>query len=128
MAETHAVSRSTLGLAAEYAVASELCRRNVYAQLTLGNQKRTDLLVFSESGQLARLEVKGKQGGTWPSCRGVSGRRTFLIFTAVMCRIASSCHFLMASLNMPRASSSPPSGAGYSAGTVLGVPNLITAP
>ncbi len=76
----HAVNRSTLGLAAEYAVASELCRRNVYAQLTLGTQKRTDLLVFSEAGHLARLEVKGKQGKTWPSCRGISGKRTFLVF------------------------------------------------
>ena len=76
------VSRSTLGLAAEYAVAAELCRRNVYAQLTLGNQKRTDLLAFSETGQLIRLEVKGKQGRSWPSCRGISGRRTFLIFFA----------------------------------------------
>lgn len=74
------VSRSTLGLAAEYAVAAELCRRNVYAQLTLGNQKRTDLLAFSETGQLVRLEVKGKQGRSWPSCRGISGKRTFLIF------------------------------------------------
>ena len=74
------VSRSTLGLAAEYAVAAELCRRNVYAQLTLGNQKRTDLLAFSETGQLVRLEVKGKQGRSWPSCRGISGKRAFLIF------------------------------------------------
>jgi len=77
---TRSVDRGTLGLAAEYAVASELCRRNIYAQLTLGNQKRTDLLAFSESGRLARLEVKGKQGRAWPSCRGVSGRNAFLVF------------------------------------------------
>ena len=74
------INRSTLGLAGEYAVATELCRRNIYAQLTLGNQKRTDLLAFSETGKLVRLEVKGKQGQSWPSCRGISGKRTFLIF------------------------------------------------
>jgi hypothetical protein len=36
------ISKSTLGLAADYAVASELCRRNIYAQPTFGHQKRTD--------------------------------------------------------------------------------------
>ncbi|MDY0059813.1 MAG: hypothetical protein RBU45_08395 [Myxococcota bacterium] len=74
------IPRSTLGLAAEYAVAAELCRRGTYAQLTLGNQKRTDLLVFSESGGLARLEVKAKQGRDWPNCRGICGPNAFLVF------------------------------------------------
>ena len=31
------MSRDTLGLAAEYAVASELCRRNIYAELAEHN-------------------------------------------------------------------------------------------
>jgi len=74
------IPRSTLGLAAEYAVAAELCRRGTYAQLTLGNQKRTDLLVFSESGGLARLEVKAKQGRDWPNCKGIWGPNAFLVF------------------------------------------------
>jgi len=33
------IDRHTLGLSAEFAVASELCRRNIYAQLTLGLRK-----------------------------------------------------------------------------------------
>ena len=41
------IDKSILGVAGEFAVASELCKRNIYAQLTLGNQKRVDLLVFS---------------------------------------------------------------------------------
>jgi hypothetical protein len=47
------ISRNTLGLAAEFAVASELCRRNVYAQLTLGHQKRTDLLIFGANDKIS---------------------------------------------------------------------------
>lgn len=40
------MSKELVGLSGEYAVASELCRRGVYAQLTLGHHKRTDLLVL----------------------------------------------------------------------------------
>ena len=69
-----------LGLAAEYAVASELCRRNLYAQLTLGHQKKTDILVFSEAGEVARIEVKAKQGSEWPNCKGIAGGNVFLVF------------------------------------------------
>jgi hypothetical protein len=69
-----------LGLAAEYAVASELCRRGIYAQLTFGNQKRTDILVFSSSGRVARIEVKSKQGPVWPNCKGIADKRAFLVF------------------------------------------------
>ena len=74
------ISRNLLGLAAEFAVASELCRRNLYAQLTLGNQKRTDLLLMSHDGQFHRVDVKAKQGPTWPNCRGVYGDNVFLVF------------------------------------------------
>jgi hypothetical protein len=73
------ISRSTLGLAAEYAVASELCRRNIYAQPTFGHQKRTDLLIFAED-ELLRIEVKGKQGRDWPNCKGIYGDNIFLVF------------------------------------------------
>ena len=59
-----------LGLAAEFAVASELCRRNVYAQLTLGMRRRVDILVETESGML-RIQVKAKQRRVWPSCIGM---------------------------------------------------------
>lgn len=74
------ISKNALGLAAEYAVASELCRRNVYAQLTLGHQKRTDLLIFGEENRVVRIEVKGKQGREWPNCQGIYGENVFLVF------------------------------------------------
>jgi hypothetical protein len=73
------VEGGTIGLAAEYAVAAELCRRGVYAQHTLGHQKRTDLLVFLGDGEMARIEVKAS--GT-PNGRrkGIFGKRAFLVF------------------------------------------------
>jgi hypothetical protein len=74
------MSRNSLALAAEYAVASELCRRNMYAQLTLGYQKRTDLLIFGEENRVLRIEVKGKQGREWPNCKGIYGEDVFLVF------------------------------------------------
>jgi len=57
---TQKISKSTLGIAAEYSVAGELCRRNLYAQLTLENQKRTDILVFSEDEELTRNRSESK--------------------------------------------------------------------
>lgn len=66
------LSKETLGLAAEFAVASELCRRGIYAQLTLGNRKRTDLLVDSEDGQMLHVQVKAKQKREWPALKGIS--------------------------------------------------------
>lgn len=43
------LSKELIGLAGEYAVASELCRLEVYAQLTLGSHKQTDILVETET-------------------------------------------------------------------------------
>lgn len=74
------ISQNALSLAAEFAVASELCRRNIYAQLTLGHQKRTDLLIFDEDNKLLRVEVKSKQGRDWPNCKGVYGDNVILVF------------------------------------------------
>ncbi len=46
------MKRENVNMAGEYAVASELCRRNLYAQVTLGKQKRTDILVYTpETGK-----------------------------------------------------------------------------
>lgn len=73
------IPKDTLGLAAEFAVASELCRRGIYAQLTLGNRKRTDLLVDVENGQMFRLQVKAKQKQAWPGVKGVSGPSIVLV-------------------------------------------------
>jgi hypothetical protein len=47
--------KSVLGVAGEFAVTSELCRRNIYAQLTLGNQKRIDLLTMSREGKFLKF-------------------------------------------------------------------------
>ena len=62
--------KELVGLSAEYAVACALCRRNIYAQLTLGNRKRTDILIETDNG-MARIQVKGKTGTNWPHCKGI---------------------------------------------------------
>ena len=71
--------KELVGLSAEYAVACELCRRNIYAQLTLGNRKRTDILVETDKG-MARIQVKGKMGSNWPRCKGIFRENDFLVF------------------------------------------------
>ena len=73
------ILKEYLGIAAEYAVASELCRRGIYAQLTFGNRKRTDILVMTQNGDFLRLEVKAKQDKAWPNCKGISGKNVFLV-------------------------------------------------
>ena len=59
------MTKEHVSLAGEYAVAAELCRRGVYAQLTLGHHKRTDLLVEAGTTMLA-ISVKAKQRNDWP--------------------------------------------------------------
>jgi hypothetical protein len=66
------IPKETLGLAGEFAVASELCKMGIYAQLTLGNRKSTDLLLDVEDGGMLRVQVKSKQGNVWPACNGVA--------------------------------------------------------
>jgi hypothetical protein len=77
-------SKESVGLAGEYAVASELCRRGHYAQLTLGHHKKTDLLVEikSEASGLIfrRVSVKSKAGYAWPKVTGIWERGDVLIF------------------------------------------------
>jgi hypothetical protein len=73
------VSKETLGLAGEYAVASELCRRGLYSQLTLGNHKRTDILVETDE-RVLRISVKSKQGYEWPWVNGPVRADDFLVF------------------------------------------------
>jgi hypothetical protein len=77
--KTDKTDKDILGLAAEFAVAGELCRRNIYAQLTLGFRKRTDILVETKRGML-RIQVKGKQGKEWPGVKGIYGEDIVLIF------------------------------------------------
>jgi hypothetical protein len=49
------------------------------AQLTLGNRKRTDLLVEDDRGML-RIQVKSKQGREWPGVKGIFGNDIVLVF------------------------------------------------
>jgi hypothetical protein len=73
------LATETIGLAGEYAVASELCRRGVYCQLTLGNRKKTDLLVETD-GRLFRVSVKAKQKQSWPKVKGIWQPGDLLVF------------------------------------------------
>lgn len=75
------ISKSILGVTGEYYVAAELGKRNIYAQLTLGNQKRADLLIFSDDyDKLLKIEVKNKQGYEWPNCKGINQKDSFIVF------------------------------------------------
>lgn len=75
------MNRDNLSMAGEYAVASEVCRHDFYAQITLGHLKRTDILVYNPENQKeAKIEVKAKQERTWPHVKGISGDTTLLIF------------------------------------------------
>lgn len=73
------IATETLGLAGEYAVAAELCRRGAYCQLTLGNRKKTDLIVDSQD-HLFRVSVKAKQKQSWPRVKGISQNGDLLVF------------------------------------------------
>jgi len=73
------MDKELVGLAGEYAVASELCRLGFYCQLTLGNRKKTDLLVDSGSN-LFRVSVKSKQKQSWPSVKGIWQSGDLLVF------------------------------------------------
>jgi hypothetical protein len=73
------IERDMVSIAAEFAAASELGRRNIYAQPTFGHLKRTDLLILDKAGNLLRIEAKGKQGSQWPNCKGISDRNSVMI-------------------------------------------------
>jgi hypothetical protein len=72
------MTKELLGLASEYAVAAQLCRLGMYAQLTLGHHKRTDILVETETRML-RIQVKGKQSYQWPALAGPYRQDDFLV-------------------------------------------------
>jgi hypothetical protein len=72
------LSTELLGLSGEYAVASELCRRGRYAQLTMGHHKQTDILIESEQ-QMVRIQVKAKQGSEWPAVSGLYRQEDILV-------------------------------------------------
>lgn len=76
-----------LSLAGEYAVAGELCRMGIYAQLTLGHRKRTDLLVATERGML-NIQVKTKQAKAWPAIKGITGNDIVLVLVDYMNKLS----------------------------------------
>jgi hypothetical protein len=71
-------SKDNIGLAGEFAVASELCNPDIYAQLTFGNKKRTDLLV-EKNDTFISVEVKSKQDKKWPVVKGISNGNSILV-------------------------------------------------
>jgi hypothetical protein len=75
------MQKEMVGIAAEFAVASELARHDIYAQPTFGHLKRTDLLVFSgdTDRRPIRIEAKGKQSSQWPNCKGIVDSHSILI-------------------------------------------------
>jgi hypothetical protein len=81
------LTKEMLSLAGEYAVASELCRRGLYSQLTLGNHKRTDILVETET-RMIRVSVKAKQGNEWPSISGPVRDDDFIVFVDFAGKVA----------------------------------------
>jgi hypothetical protein len=72
------LTKEHLMLAGEYAVASELCKRNAYAQITLGHHKSTDILLETEN-TVMKIQVKTKQGREWPGISGISRPSDYLI-------------------------------------------------
>ena len=74
------VPKEILGLAGEYAVASEVCRMGFYAQIAYGRWKNIDVLAVNpDNGKTVLIEVKTKQGREWPGVRGVKGPNRLLI-------------------------------------------------
>lgn len=73
------LSKEFLGLAGEYAVASELCKRNLFGMLTMGNHKKTDIIVENDR-MVSKISVKTKQGREWPSVYGINKNDDYLVF------------------------------------------------
>lgn len=79
--QVQTINQRLLGLIGEYYVAAELGRRNIYAQLTLENQKKVDLLIFSQTtDKILKIEVKSKQGDVWPNCKGINSDNSVIVF------------------------------------------------
>ena len=55
------IDKYHLGMAGEYAVCSELCKREYDASITLGNAKAVDIMVFRPNNSYCRIEVKTSQ-------------------------------------------------------------------
>ncbi len=65
------MSKQLLNMAAKHAVASELCRRQIRAELKfVGRGSKVTAPLFS--GGEVEFNVRAKMGRTWPSCKGVA--------------------------------------------------------
>jgi len=74
------MKKENVNLAGEYAVASELFRRDILAQVTMGNRKKCDLLVCHEgTDKHSIIEVKSKKEKEFLRIKGVEGDN-FLVF------------------------------------------------
>ncbi|MDD2276940.1 MAG: hypothetical protein PHP56_10455 [Smithellaceae bacterium] len=62
------LSKETLGLAGEYAVACELCKRDIYAQLTLGNRKEMEQV--TGAGVWRLLYARSMPNRSWRELKG----------------------------------------------------------
>lgn len=72
-------SKRMVGIAAAFAVASELARRDIYAQPTFGHRKRTELLILGKDDRAIRVEARGKQSKQWPNCKGIADSNSVLV-------------------------------------------------
>jgi len=64
------------GLAGEYAVASELCRRGIYVQITIEKHKGAHILAETERAML-RIQDEAEQGRECPGWRGIPVNREY---------------------------------------------------
>ncbi len=55
------IMKENLNLAGEYRVAAELFKRNLFATITYGNRKGTDIYAIGSSRKAAVVEVKASQ-------------------------------------------------------------------
>jgi hypothetical protein len=70
--------------AAQFAVASELCKRSYQVALTLGNHPAVDLMVISPNGQRFSIDVKGvKSRAGWLVRRHEPDDDLFYVFALV---------------------------------------------
>ena len=57
-----AISKENLSLAGEFRVASELLKRDLFAGITYGNRKATDIVAVGKNRRAVIVEVKASQG------------------------------------------------------------------
>jgi len=85
MTVSKSIPKPILGLAGEYAVASEICRRGYYAQITFGMWKNVDVIAVNPKNEkVVLVEVKSKQDREWPKVIGFKGANMIQILVDYM--------------------------------------------